>query len=192
MVERMFDLESTAPAVEAWVEQLVSYAGADDDEERVRLIGALERLACAARGLQADLTADLDESVRRAERDRRVSAARQGRGVAAEVALARRESHHRGRQHVGLARVLVDEMPCTRRALRQGRITEWKATILARETACLSVEDRQTVDRRLAGDCTDWSRWASASSRGRRVARPPSWMRQPACSGAGWPSRNAE
>lgn len=41
-------------------------------------------------------------------------------------------------------------MPCTRRALRDGRITEWKATLLARETACLSLEDRQTLDRRLA------------------------------------------
>jgi hypothetical protein len=68
------------------------------------------------------------------------------------VALARRESPHRGRQHVGLARILVEEMPCTRRALREGRITEWKAMILVRETACLSLADRRAVDRGLAGD----------------------------------------
>jgi hypothetical protein len=53
---------------------------------------------------------------------------------------------------VRLSRVLVDEMPCTRRALRAGHITEWRATILVRETACLSLEDRQEVDRRLAGN----------------------------------------
>jgi len=35
----------------------------------------------------------------------------------------------------GLARILVEEMPCSRRALREGRIGEWKARILVRETA---------------------------------------------------------
>ncbi|WP_331499527.1 DUF222 domain-containing protein [Nocardioides sp.] len=138
--------------VDAWVEQLAASNGPDDDESRVAMLGALERLTCAAAGLQAEITARLDESVRRVETERGVRKERQGRGTAAEVALARRESPHRGRQHVGLARILADEMPCTRRGLRTGRIGEWKATILVRETACLSLEDRQTVDRRLAGD----------------------------------------
>ena len=153
MIERMFDVSGDAAAVvEAWVEQLATYDGPDDDEARVRLLGSLERLTCAATGLQADVSADLDASVRRREAGRGVPAARQGQGVAGEVALARRESPHRGRQHVALGRVLRDEMPCTRRALRGGHITEWKAMLLARETACLSLADRQEVDRRLAGD----------------------------------------
>jgi hypothetical protein len=156
MIERMFDDQASAPLaarqVEAWIEQVAGSAGPEDDRARVDMISALERLACAARGLQADLAADLDDSVRSAERDRGVPAARQGRGVAAEVALARRESPHRGRQHLSLGRVLRDEMPFTRRALRDGRITEWKATVLARETTCLSLVDRRVVDRRLAGD----------------------------------------
>ena len=116
------------------------------------LLRSLERLTCAAAGLQAEVTAELDESVRRAEAAGGVPEERRGRGVPAEVALARRESHHRGRLHVGLARILTREMPRTLSALREGRITEWKATILVRETACLSLADRQTVDRRLAGD----------------------------------------
>ncbi len=37
-------------------------------------------------------------------------------------------------------------------AFRAGRITEWAATIIARETACLSLEDRLTVDAELASD----------------------------------------
>ena len=32
------------------------------------------------------------------------------------------------------------------------RITEWTATLIARETACLSREDRATVDASVAGD----------------------------------------
>lgn len=157
MIERMFDsrlLDGAAldaRMVGGWVEAMAGSEGPDDDDARVEMLGALERLTCAAAGLQAEITAALDACVRRAEEERGIPSERRGRGVAADVALARRESPHRGRQHVGLARILTDEMPCTRRALREGRIDEWKATILVRETACLSLEDRQEDDRRLAG-----------------------------------------
>jgi Domain of unknown function (DUF222) len=123
-----------------------------DDTARIDLIRALEELKCVAEGAQAVLAAAFDRSQREAEASAGVPEERRGRAVAAQVALARRESPHRGRQHVGLALVLRDEMPCTDAALRAGRITEWRATLLARETACLSREDRAEVDRRLAGD----------------------------------------
>ena len=77
---------------------------------------------------------------------------RQGRGVAAQIALARRESPHRGERHLGLAKILVRELPCTWAAFRAGRITEWKATLVARETACLDLEHRMAVDAALAAD----------------------------------------
>ncbi|MGN6522177.1 MAG: HNH endonuclease, partial [Actinomycetes bacterium] len=153
----MFELAESSPTldarvVETWVAQLAAAFGPQDDAARVDLLRALERLTCAATGLQAEVAADLDTSVREGEAACGVPEPRRGVGVAAQVALARRESHHRGRLHVGLARILACEMPFTMRALRQGRITEWKARILARETACLSLADRQAVDRRLAGD----------------------------------------
>ena len=44
------------------------------------------------------------------------------------------------------------ELPHTWAAWRTGRITEWKATIVARETACLSLADRLTVDEVVAQD----------------------------------------
>jgi hypothetical protein len=47
---------------------------------------------------------------------------------------------------------LVREMPYTYQALAQGRLNEWRATILVRETACLAVEDRAAVDRELCAD----------------------------------------
>ena len=72
--------------------------------------------------------------------------------MAAQVALARRVSPVRGAQHLGLARVLSNEMPHTLRATTCGRLSEWRATLLVRETACLTLEDRRTVDLSLAGD----------------------------------------
>ena len=148
----MFDLGSVRGAVTALSTGLSGIGEGSDDVERIDLIRALEELKCAAEGAQAVLTAAFDRSQRAAEAAAGVPVERQGRAVAAQVALARRESPHRGRQHVGLALVLRDEMPCTRRALVSGRITEWRATLLARETACLSREDRAAVDRRVAGD----------------------------------------
>jgi hypothetical protein len=44
------------------------------------------------------------------------------------------------------------ELPHTWAAWRTGRITEWTATLIARETACLTREDRAEVDEIVAGD----------------------------------------
>jgi hypothetical protein len=123
-----------------------------DDAERIDRIRALEQLKCAAEGAQAVLTADFDASRRAAAAAAGVPAARQGRGIALQIAFARRESHRRGEQHLGLARVLREEMRHTLTALRGGKVTEWRAMVLARETACLPLEERRMVDRRLAGD----------------------------------------
>ncbi len=123
-----------------------------DDPSRIDAIRSLEQLVCAATAAQAALAVELDGSQRADQAALGVPAAQQGRGVAAQVALARRESHHRGQRHLGLARVVVTELPLTWRAWRAGRITEWKATLIARETACLSREDRAAVDAAVAGD----------------------------------------
>jgi hypothetical protein len=72
--------------------------------------------------------------------------------VAAQVALARQESPYRGDRHLGLAKVLVGEMPHTLAALAHGAVSEWRATLLARETACLSREHRQLIDTQLCAD----------------------------------------
>ncbi len=141
-----------ADQVRAWVTEIAQTAAHGDDRSRLDLIEALEELTCAAAGLQGDLAVAVDASMRQRAADRGVAPARQGQGVGHELALARRESPHRGQQHLGLAKVLHVEMPHTRAALRSGKITEWRATIIVRETGCLSLADRQAVDRRIAGD----------------------------------------
>ena len=151
----MFESRLTKPSVDevhAGVAALGRIGEGADDQQRIDLIRGLEELKCAAEAAQAVLTAAFDRSQREAEARAGVPEERRGRAVAAQVALARRESPHRARQHVGLALVLRDEMPRTHAAFRAGRLTEWRATLLARETACLSRADRAEVDRRLAED----------------------------------------
>jgi hypothetical protein len=138
-------------AIPGWAE-LACAEVPEDDAAKIGEIRELEVLKCVAEARQAKLAAALDSSQRARAAEAGEPAARQGRGIAEQVALARRESPHRGRQHLGLATVLERELPCTRAAFEQGRITEWRATIIARETACLSLEDRRTVDRAIAGD----------------------------------------
>ncbi len=138
--------------ITAWTHTLAESDGPHTDAERIDTLTALEVLKCAAEAMQAEITADLDESQRHLQAAAGEPVERQGRGVAHQVALARRDSPHRGQRHLGLAKILRAELPHTRAAFRAGRITEWAATVIARETACLTLEDRLTVDFELAAD----------------------------------------
>ena len=79
-----------------------------------------------------------------------VPAEKLGAGIGAQIALARRESPARGGRLLGLAKALITEMPHTLAALETGQLNEWRATLLVRETACLSAADRAAVDAELA------------------------------------------
>ncbi len=142
------------------------------DAERIDQIRALEELKSAAAAAQARATADLAASQVAQQAALRVRPSDQGKGVAAQVALARRESPVRGNQHLGLARALVHEMPHTLRALAGGRLSEWRATLLVRETACLTREDRATVDRLLVADPSVVEGWGDRrlAAEARRMA----------------------
>ena len=118
----------------------------------VERIAVLEWLKSAAAAGQARLAAALDASRRSAEAAAGVPAAKRGRGVAGEVALARRDSPARGGRHLGFAKALVYEMPYTLAALEGGVLSEWRATLVVRESACLDVEDRRRLDEELCSD----------------------------------------
>jgi hypothetical protein len=139
-------------AVQAWTSSLLSVSRTLDDAARVDMLRALEELTNAAAGAQVVVAADFDASQRAEQAALGVPVARQGRGVASQVALARRESPYRGEQHLGMAKVLPAEMPHTLTALRAGLITEYRAKVLLQETACLSRENRIIIDRAIAGD----------------------------------------
>ncbi|MDQ0854457.1 hypothetical protein QFZ79_002568 [Arthrobacter sp. V4I6] len=112
----------------------------------------LEDLKSAAAALQARIAVAFDVAQRRTQRAAGIPAAELGAGVAAQIALARRESPARGGRLLGLAKALVTEMPHTLAALETGQLNEWRATLLVRETACLSAADRCAVDEELAAD----------------------------------------
>ncbi|MCC9194482.1 HNH endonuclease [Arthrobacter sp. zg-Y916] len=118
----------------------------------VDLMRVLEELKSAAAAVQARAAASFDASQRRAQSRAGVPAEHLGRGVGSQVALARRDSPHRGSRHLGFGKALVHEMPYTLAALSSGVLSEWRATLLVRETACLDVEDRRRVDELICKD----------------------------------------
>ncbi len=152
MIDRLpADERRDSATVAAWLRSLVDLDAADvSDAERIDQIRALEELKSAAAAAQARITVAFVRSQQQAQRDAGVPQRKTGQGVAAQVALARRDSPVRGARHLGLARALVEEMPHTLAALERGQVSEWRATLVVRETACLSRHDRTAVDAELA------------------------------------------
>jgi hypothetical protein len=139
MLEHMFD-------------RLAAIDPMADELALIERIAELERIKSAAAAGQARAAAALDTARRLAETAAGVPAAQRARGVASEIALARRDAPVRGSRHLGFAKALVHEMPHTLAALERGTLSEWRATLIVRESACLDVEDRRTLDAELCAD----------------------------------------
>jgi len=124
------------------------------EAEVIDRIRALEELKAIAAAEQARLTAHLYAARQSREAAERVPAAKRCAGLGTEIALARRVSPHQGNRHLGVALALTRELPNTFAALAAGEISEWRATLIVRETAVLSAEHRLEVDRQLARHLT--------------------------------------
>jgi hypothetical protein len=118
----------------------------------IEQLRVLEEMKSAITALQARVAVAFDFAQRAEQAEAGVPASERGQGVGAQVALARRESPNRGSRLLGFAKALVMEMPRTLAALGSGQLNEWRATLLVKETACLSAEDRAAVDEELAPD----------------------------------------
>lgn len=138
--------------------------GADEAQLRAQ-VERLEELKSAAAAAQARATALWAVKRRAAEREAGIPAARRGRGLAAEVALARRDAPACGNTHLGMANALVDDMPHTLAALASGHLSEYRALLIVRESACLSVHHRRQLDAEMCADVTGLIGWGN-----RRVA----------------------
>jgi hypothetical protein len=142
--------------IEACSARMADLPDVDSDRGRLVLIEVLERLKSAAAAAQARLTEEFAASRLAAAEQTGADPAVARRSVIGQVALARHDSPVRGGGHLRLARALVEEMPHTWRALADGTISEWHATLVVRETACLSRDHRAAVDLELAGRMGGW------------------------------------
>jgi hypothetical protein len=136
------------------VPDAASTAAQADERDLVDRIRALEDAKARISAAQAELTVRLDQAVRARHEQARVPAARRGRDVAGLVGYARRESPAKGSRLLGLAHALT-EQPHTLAAMKAGVLSEWRATLISRETACLSRADRAVVDAQISAPGPD-------------------------------------
>lgn len=140
----------TSRGLRALLDHLGALSGSGASEaELIDQIGAMEELKAGLAAAQARVTCTLSVERKRTEAARGVRASERGRGLGSEIALARHVSPAQGARHLGFATAMT-EMPHTLRALCRGRISEWSATVLVKETAILSREHRTLVDAGLA------------------------------------------
>jgi Domain of unknown function (DUF222) len=148
---------SRRPDLQGWLGELAAIDPASLDERAaLTAITALERLTRAAAGAQARLAARVDEAARERQRTEGLREAELGAGVGAQIALARMESPHRGARHLDLAKALVHQLPQTLASLCAGKVSEWQASLVARETAFLDPEVRRAIDERIADRLAGW------------------------------------
>jgi hypothetical protein len=133
LVDRLASLEMRVPAA-----------------EQVEQLGLLEQVKNAASAVQARLAVAFDASQREEQAQAGVPASRQGRGVAEQVALARRESPSKGSRLLGLANLLAADLPRTLDAMTAGLVSEWRATLVAQAAVVLEPADRRQLDAALA------------------------------------------
>jgi hypothetical protein len=148
--------DASLEEIQGWRVRAQAVTGALVTEaDAVDQIRALEELKAAAAAAQVRLTARL--YAERARRDAAAGTPARTRcaGLDSEIALARRVSPHQGNRHLGVALALTREMPHTLAALSAGEISEWRATLVVKETAVLSAEHRTEVDRQIADKLTD-------------------------------------
>nr|WP_219635637.1 DUF222 domain-containing protein [Nocardioides ungokensis] len=150
MTESVVDVAAVQQrALDGLVEMLADLDVPADDATCIDHLEALERIKSAAAAAQAAITDQLDH--RRPHTPARV-AGRRDAALGAEIGLARRESPHRGRAHLTLARALLHDLPHTYTALRRGDLSERRAQIIATETSHLTREHRLTIDAQIAGE----------------------------------------
>lgn len=133
----------------SWLLLLAEGPRPSADAERIDEIRALEELKSVASARQARIAVDFERSQLAEQRAAHVRERDLGKGISAQVALARRESACKGSRLMGLAKALVHELPHTMAALSAGEISEWRATIVTRETAHPTRDHRAEVDSRL-------------------------------------------
>ncbi|WP_460353760.1 HNH endonuclease signature motif containing protein [Mycobacterium sp. ZZG] len=134
--------------------------GASQAELRA-VVERCEALKSAAAAAQARATALWAAKRRAAEDAAGIRADRRGKGLASEIALARRDAPVCGGRHLGFAQALVEEMPYTLAALACGALSEWRATLIVRESACLSVQHRRQLDEELCADPSRLTGWGN-------------------------------
>src|SRR5690625_4370590 len=136
--------------IHRWRLSLSELPPAKTEEEAIDRITAVEELNSASAAAQARETLSFDMLRRNREAEDGVPSKKQGRGLGAEVALARKVSRSRGDGLLKFSRTLLLDLPETYGAMKAGDISEEKARVVAKESDWLPREKKHELDEQMA------------------------------------------
>lgn len=122
---------------------------AADEVALISHISLLEDIKSATAAAQARATHAFIKARAAREREMGMPLAERGRGVGAEIALARRQSPHAGSQATRMAYTLCERMPHALAALNDGRLSEFSASVAVKEVSALSPTGQTTIDEKM-------------------------------------------
>ncbi len=149
-VAAVAELDPAVTQIAEFRDAIATLDGVTTQTDAIDRIRELERLKAACAAAQAHATATLEQLRHNEEAVRGVKKDKWGKGLGAEVGLARGESPVRGNRCLNLAHALFTDLSQTRRALTEGKISEEHAHVVAKETSWLSSAHRQQVDALIA------------------------------------------
>ena len=132
------------------VEAVAEMRSATDDFDKITQLEELQTLLNATVGAIARVSVDFEVSQREDQRRRQVPSGERGRGIADQIALARRISPAQASRDLGFARAMQHDLAGTGELLSSGLINERAAQAVHRETDHLEPSLRREVDRELA------------------------------------------
>ncbi|GAA4479302.1 HNH endonuclease signature motif containing protein [Enteractinococcus fodinae] len=144
------ELDPVITQIAEFRDAVAAWDGVTTQAEAIGRVRELERLKAACAAAQARATATLEQLRHNEEAVRGVEKDKWGKGLGAEVGLARGESPARGSRRLNLAHALCKDLSRTLNALTVGKISEEHAHVVAQETSWLSAAHRKQVDALIA------------------------------------------
>lgn len=119
------------------------------DPDLIDTISSLERAKGTISAAQAHAEIAFRDSQVDLQRRQDVPRALRGRGVADQIAMARRITPTQASGQVALHRVLIETLPRTTSLLERGEISEWAAQEVAKNVFVLDDDKRAQIDAEL-------------------------------------------
>jgi hypothetical protein len=141
---------SVARRAQALRAMMIDEALPVEARDSVDELRALEELSNALAARRARVTVAFVAGQKAEQVAQGVPTDRVGRGVAAQVGLARRISPFEATRYVGQVAILTTELPESFARLQSGGVSEWRVLKVAEHTAWLSREHRLVVDSEIA------------------------------------------
>ncbi|WP_249736735.1 HNH endonuclease [Brachybacterium equifaecis] len=123
-------------------------------QEALATLGAFDQLRSALAALEATWQVEAESRIRAADAASGISPGMRGRGVAQEIALARRISPSASALSLGAARRVVESMPATLGNLFEGRLTERQLHVIGQRTDGAEPQICAALDAQLAAEPT--------------------------------------